>query len=337
MDRDKEAQAVLAQFEDVEYEPLELDWIEYPSLYARVFGLLRKVSNAQDMTCVELSERMLDLTTVALNLNAADFSVWTLRRFMLSRVPLCSRARWQREAEQLSGLMIKQQKNYQVWNHRRAVVLALIDDVISKKQCVEDEKAFVEMVLRASPKNYHAWSHLQWLVGVSGDAEGEMAFTERMLDDDYRNNSAWNHRFFVLGRFKNQQAVRNDIPFALCVLQKARDNESCWNYLLALAGLAGDLEAWKSVKAQASSIVDQLPGQSLDSKCRRVEILARSALVRCGEAIVQLSFSDDELGHVRVQCAELVRLDSIRTQYWAWRGSEMDKMSGRRTTTTAHS
>lgn len=83
-------------------------------------------------------------------------------------------------------------KTYQVWHHRRLLLMVLRDPA--------PELAFNEEVLKADAKNYHTWSHRQWLLAYFDQGElwaGELPFVERLLDDDVRNNSAWHHRFFV--------------------------------------------------------------------------------------------------------------------------------------------
>jgi len=84
------------------------------------------------------------------------------------------------------------------------------------------ELAFNEEVLKTDPKNYHTWSHRQWVLAHFDQEElwaGEQPFVERLLAEDVRNNSAWHHRFFVT--FENgskggtgehpDEAVRRDL------------------------------------------------------------------------------------------------------------------------------
>lgn len=49
-------------------------------------------------------------------------------------------------------------------------------------------------------KNYHAWSHRQWVLSTYGLWDKEMEFVDRLLEDDVRNNSVWNHRYYVVSR-----------------------------------------------------------------------------------------------------------------------------------------
>ncbi len=79
-----------------------------------------------------------------------------------------------------------------MWHHRRLLLTALGDPA--------PELAFSEEVLKTDAKNYHTWSHRQWLLAHFNQEElwaGELSFIEGLLADDVRNNSAWHHRFFV--------------------------------------------------------------------------------------------------------------------------------------------
>jgi len=79
-------------------------------------------------------------------------------------------------------------KNYQIWYHRRALL-----EMAAKQQSgsgggdgekglvvyVTDEVQYVATVLEEDSKNYHAWSHRQWIVRTINDAtlwEKELEF-----------------------------------------------------------------------------------------------------------------------------------------------------------------
>jgi hypothetical protein len=97
------------------------------------------------------------------------------------------------ELRLMDELAVIHMKNYQVWHHRR---LLLIETRIPAP-----ELEFIATSLEADAKNYHTWSHRQWVLAYfNEDAlwEGELGYVERMLDSDLRNNSAWHHRFFVV-------------------------------------------------------------------------------------------------------------------------------------------
>ena len=96
-------------------------------------------------------------------------------------------------------------KSYQVWQHRRTIVLAYG----SPKR----ELGFTSRALNIDAKNYHTWAYRQWVLchfwgpdGVSTKAGeddkavlvGELSYVDGLLADDIRNNSAWNHRYFCV-------------------------------------------------------------------------------------------------------------------------------------------
>ena len=60
------------------------------------------------------------------------------------------------------------------------------------------ELEFTASILRIDAKNYHAWSHRQWVLSTYELWGGELAFVEGLLAEDLRNNSAWNQRYFIL-------------------------------------------------------------------------------------------------------------------------------------------
>jgi protein farnesyltransferase/geranylgeranyltransferase type-1 subunit alpha len=111
-------------------------------------------------------------------------------------------------------------KTYQVWHHRRLLLMALRSAAIAEadttdnkdssesspaakraQEAAERELPFIERILNEDAKNYHTWAHRQWLLAYFNDDglwAGEMDYVERLLGEDVRNNSVWHHRFFVV-------------------------------------------------------------------------------------------------------------------------------------------
>lgn len=121
-------------------------------------------------------------------------------------------------------------KNYQIWNHRRAVVAMLGD--------ASRELAFCSLVFDEDSKNYHAWAHRQWAIETYGLWDGELQFIEGLLEADIRNNSAWNQRWFYVHKrpaLPTTAELHTEVLFALDALRKVRLNESVWSYLRGLA------------------------------------------------------------------------------------------------------
>ena len=116
-------------------------------------------------------------------------------------------------------------KNYQVWQHRRALIEWLNEP--------GTELRFTEVILAIDQKNYHAWQHRQWVLQAFSLYEGELDFIDRLLLDDIRNNSAWNQRFFVIGHSGGwtSEVVEREVKYTLEKIMIVKRNESAWNYL----------------------------------------------------------------------------------------------------------
>lgn len=119
------------------------------SLYPvrEVFDYLRAVIAAREM-----SERALALTTEALQLNPANYTVWQYRRDIMAALE------WDLHVElsNCEDVILDNAKNYQVWHHRRCIVELLND--------ASHELSLTAEVLAMDAKNYHAWQHRQWAI-----------------------------------------------------------------------------------------------------------------------------------------------------------------------------
>ncbi|XP_037068868.1 LOW QUALITY PROTEIN: protein farnesyltransferase/geranylgeranyltransferase type-1 subunit alpha-like [Pollicipes pollicipes] len=182
----------------------------------------------------EVSGRALRLTSAALELNAANYTVWHHRRHLLLELgcPL------QPELDFIRRMIEDHPKNYQVWHHRRVLV--------ERRGRPGDERRLTSSCLAQDPKNFHAWQYRQWAVRRFDLFDGELEFAERLIDEDVRNNSAWNQRYFVVNNTTGftAEAVAREVAFCLAALRKVKNNESAWNYLRGVLfhapeGLAG--------------------------------------------------------------------------------------------------
>jgi protein farnesyltransferase/geranylgeranyltransferase type-1 subunit alpha len=122
----------------------------------------------------------------------------------------------------MDELGIKYLKTYQVWHHRR-LLLQLTHES-------SHELRFITAVLKEDAKNYHTWSHRQWVLAFFNDDDlwaGELDFVDLMLAKDVRNNSAWHHRFFVVfqsgvreGEEDKQRIIKRELRFVSpCLFQ----------------------------------------------------------------------------------------------------------------------
>jgi protein farnesyltransferase/geranylgeranyltransferase type-1 subunit alpha len=80
-----------------------------------------------------------------------------------------------KELEWLDSIGVDNQKNYQIWQHRKMIV--------EKTGNHTHEKPLLNEVFEDEPKNFHAWCHRIWVVRRSKLFEGEFDFVESMLDE----------------------------------------------------------------------------------------------------------------------------------------------------------
>ena len=175
--------------------------IRYDEDYEDAMGLLRSL-----MAKEELSDRALHLTSVVIFMNSAHLTVWEYRRCILRA--LNSKARWLAELEFMHEVNELNTKNYQLWNHRRAVVEVLLPsdteerrrasllkgETLESEHTLDKELEHIEEVFESDAKHYHAWAHRQWVAERHGCWKRELALTEEMIERDPHNNSAWNYR-----------------------------------------------------------------------------------------------------------------------------------------------
>ena len=232
--------------------------ILYDNEYSDAMGLLRAL-----MLKGELSPRALHLTTIIIFMNSAHLTVWEFRRCVLAS--LNSKGKWLAELEFMDEVNRLNTKNYQLWNHRRAVLSTILPATSSERErtqrlradttrsehTLDAELHYLEhQVFREDAKHYHAWAHRQWLVSRFGCWDGELAMTRRMIQRDKYNNSAWNHRFYALskgakplgeapgggegGEGAEKSPFQKEVLHTMSVLEETPENESCWSFLTGL-------------------------------------------------------------------------------------------------------
>ena len=184
----------------------------------------------------------------------------------------------------MDELAEKHLKTYQVWHHRRLLLLrgALTagtpdpEDPSAIESGIKRELDFIERGLRTDAKNYHTWAYRQWLLAHFNPPSSiwwkELEYIESMLEEDVRNNSAWHHRFFVVfqsgvheGDEDRDAAVKRELAFAKEKIALAPNNASAWNYLRGVLDNSGMPYAFLSQFAQMYA-VERPEGQAVEEE-----------------------------------------------------------------------
>jgi protein farnesyltransferase/geranylgeranyltransferase type-1 subunit alpha len=219
---------------------------------------------------------------------------WYHRRLCIDRLSM----NLEDELDWLDSIALENQKNYQIWQHRKMI--------IEKKQDYSKEMKMLSEIFEDEPKNFHAWCHRIWVVRRFNLFNGEFEFVEYMLDQDIRNNSVWNYRYFLFNNTaeKNPESIGKEVEYALNKIKKVPSNESAYNYIRGLI-----LDNSKLVKYSSFPNIKQtlteLPVQENNYH-------AFSLLLDIYE-----EEADDTKFNETVDL--LLEIDGIRTKYYEWR------------------
>ncbi|EDW77590.1 uncharacterized protein Dwil_GK24478 [Drosophila willistoni] len=299
-------------WEDI--KPLEQDdgpnpvvSIAYSQKFRDVFDYTRAI-----IAKGEKSRRALDLTTDALRLNPANYTVWQYRRDILREIE----ADLNVELDYLGEVIGQNAKNYQVWHHRRVIVEMLNDpsnELELTKNALDND---------GDAKNYHAWQHRQWAIKTFNLYDDELRYVDRLICEDQRNNSAWNQRFFVLKHLGfTPEVIQRELVYTMNRIRIIKNNESAWNFLVGVLRQSGGDDQYQ---LNSHPEVVEFSEELYNAGNRSPYLLAFLIDVYQEQALHQKANNEQLARKVFTLCDDMAtKHDVIRRKYWQYVASHL--------------
>jgi protein farnesyltransferase/geranylgeranyltransferase type-1 subunit alpha len=263
--------------------------IKYTKQDTKLMDIFRAV-----LLSKEISYRVYELTSLIISFFPTNYNAWVLRRQCLDKVKEIDALQ---ELNWLDEMMVENQKNYQIWHHRKLL--------IEKINNATHEKKILNDVFEYEPKNFHAWTHRIWMIRRFNNVEGEFEFIDSMLKNDIKNNSVWNYRFFLIqyiNKNLNKDKITEEIKYALEKIKLCPNNECPYCYIRGFITKFGyKYSDFSFVKETLEKIVQK----------NEVSFALMFLMDYYEEEKNENKFNE--------MIEKLVKIDFIRKKYYGWR------------------
>jgi protein farnesyltransferase/geranylgeranyltransferase type-1 subunit alpha len=176
--------------------------------------------------------------------------------------------------------------------------------VIEKLGAPLNELEMTSSILLDDPKNYHVWSHRQWVLKQFALFDNELDFVDVLINKDVRNNSAWNQRHHVICSTSGftKAVIERELKYAHQSALKAPSNDSVWNYLRGLL-FKPDFAHFDALQSTIDACVE------IDAGCVPALSVHIDVLRKVGGA-------DNNAKAVTICMALSTTHDPVRVNYW---------------------
>jgi len=182
-------------------------------------------------------------------------------------------------------------------------------------------------ILALDAKNYHAWSHRQWVLQALGGWESELQYCNQLLEEDIFNNSAWNQRYLVITRsplLGGLMAMRDsELDYTIEAILANPQNESPWRYLKGLYKGENNLLVADERISDVCLKVLKNDWSCVFALSLLLDLL-RSGLQPSDElkaTVEPIRNSNPEMADADLAtavCCALQKCDPLRVNYWSW-------------------
>ena len=244
----------------------------------------------------EVSLRVYFLTSIVIDFFPTNYMAWVKRRECIDKVKEIDP---QNELNWLDELMVVNQKNYQIWHHRKLLIEKLNDST--------HEKKILDDVFQSEPKNFHAWTHRIWMIRRFNNIEGEFDFIDKMLEKDIKNNSVWNYRFFLVqfvnGNKLDKEIIEKEIKYSIEKIKKNNINECPYCYIRGYINkFKYKYNDFPFIKEELEKIIEKKENNSF-----------------CLMLLLDFYEEEKEEKKFNETIEKLTKIDYIRKKYYSWR------------------
>jgi protein farnesyltransferase/geranylgeranyltransferase type-1 subunit alpha len=246
----------------------------YSDEYIQYFGRFHAILDRR-----EISARALSLCNALIIKYPKHVTAWWYKFHILGIVGYDFKS----EMEMILTGLSDDKKSYQCWHYRQWLV---------DRNPEYDDLPFLEAMLDADERNFHAWSYAIWYARRADRAEAIYELALERIAAEPRNNSAWSARK-AMGELLAVDPTA-EFEAAFDSLRQFGRNECPFSFARAM------VDKEPALQARLKPLAEELVGLDPENPFAWVLLLSQTT-------------EQDEIGRI---CDNLLRIDPIRTPYY---------------------